>query len=44
VFDGVVSTILVDAIKVSVAALLDMVIEEYIREKCIGCELKHPSQ
>lgn len=44
VFDGVVSTIFVDTIKASVAALLDVVIGEYIREKCIGCEINHPSQ
>ncbi|XP_064817855.1 E3 ubiquitin-protein ligase TRIM39-like [Oncorhynchus masou masou] len=44
VFDGVVSTIFVDTIKASVATLLDVVIGEYIREKCIGCEINHPSQ
>lgn len=44
VFDGVVSTIFVDTIKASVATLLDVVIGEYIREKCIGCEINHPSK
>lgn len=44
VFDGVVSTIFVDTIKASVATLLNVVIGEYIREKCIGCEINHPSQ
>lgn len=42
--DVLVSTIFVDTIKVSVAALLDVVIVEYIREKCIGCEINHPGQ
>jgi hypothetical protein len=31
-------------IKASVATLLDVVIREYRREKCIGCEINHPSQ
>jgi hypothetical protein len=44
VFDGVASTVFVDTIKASVATLLNVVIGEYIREKCIGCEINHPSQ
>ena len=39
-----VSTIFVDTIKASVATLLDMVIGEYIRENCSGCEINHPRQ
>ena len=42
--DGVVSSLFIDSVKTASLHLLNIVLYQYLEERCYGCQINHPSQ